>query len=136
MGGSAVSATGQYTLRLYDAEDAGWKEVTIDDRIACRDTEWYENPRTLISGSMSAELYVLLIEKGLAKLAGSYASLVNGTAARAWLALTGCDQIVIYSKVANTGKWRESPISTAPKLLPAAQLLVPGTRLLRSLAER
>ena len=118
--GGSVAADGKYTLRLYDAASRQWREVTIDDQVPCRDTEWFEMPRALLSGCLSVDPHVLLVEKALAKLSGSYAGLLGGTPARALLALTGCEEIVRYERDAGAvdGAWLAHPLSTEPNHVP------------------
>ena len=85
-----VSPDGKYVLRLYDAKARKMTHVTVDDRVPCGKATWWEAPRPLFSQPHGNEMYVLILEKAFAKLAGGYGRLSGGYPVLAWLILTGC----------------------------------------------
>ena len=94
-----IKEDGKYVLKLYDASKKDWIQVTIDDRIPCTQvSEWYDIPMPLYSRPNGNELYILLIEKAFAKMSGGYDKLNGGHPASAWVALTGCEDIDIWSR--------------------------------------
>jgi hypothetical protein len=94
-----ISKDGKYIIKLYDAGQKKWIDVTIDDRIPCTYSQkWYDVPTPLYTRPHENELYILLLEKAFAKMAGSYDKLNGGHPAAAWLALTGCEDIEMWSR--------------------------------------
>ena len=109
---------------------AAWEEIEIDDRIPCIDKAWFETPTPLFAKNNGAELYVMLLEKAFAKVAGSYSVLKGGASSRAWLAMTGCTDIGYYDFDDFAGHWIEAQLDTSPKAVPwsswGRKLLRPG----------
>ena len=99
-----VSESGKYELKLYDVKKQDWIIVTIDDLIPCSEKKWYDIPRPLFARPNENEMYILLIEKAFAKLSGSYDKLSGGNPVKAWLALTGCEDLHIWCKEKNYWK--------------------------------
>jgi len=94
---NTLSVDGKYVIKLYDASLKRWIEVTIDDRIPCKKINSLK-PIPLYSRMHDNEIYVLLLEKAFAKMSGSYENLNGGHPASAWLALTGCENIDMWSR--------------------------------------
>ncbi|KAH8064813.1 peptidase [Aureococcus anophagefferens] len=79
----APTADGRYSLRLYDARLGDFASVVVDDLVPCGPKKWWEAPRPLFSQPHGNEMYILLIEKAFAKLAGPTGSCRAATRARA-----------------------------------------------------
>lgn len=88
---------GKYKVRLFNGKSRSWDTVEVDDRIPCIDQQWFETPTPFFARNNGAELYVMLLEKAFAKVAGSYAALKGGSSLRAWLALTGCSTLMAHA---------------------------------------
>ena len=104
-----VSPDGKYVLRLYDAKARKMVHVTVDDRVPCGKATWWEAPRPLFSQPHGNEMYVLILEKAFAKLAGGYGRLSGGYPVLAWLTLTGCEDLSIWH--AKDSGWEESVVA-------------------------
>ena len=104
-----ISENGKYELQLYDISKGKWIEVTIDDKIPCYKKEWFDIPRPLFAQPNENELYILLIEKAFAKLSGCYDKLTGGYPVLAWLVLTGCEDIYLWSR--NNDIWDKKEIA-------------------------
>lgn len=104
-----VSPDGKYALRLYDASLKKFVSVEVDDRVPCNTATWWEAPRPLFSQPHGNEMYILLIEKAFAKLAGGYGRLQGGYPVLAWLTLTGCEDLSIWH--AKESHWEESVVA-------------------------
>ena len=102
-----LSIDGKYELRLYDISKQSWITVTIDDRIPCLKRNWYDIPTPLFAKPHDNEIYILLIEKAFAKLAGSYNKLSGGYPVLGWMILTGCEDLYIWTKNEFTKTWSE-----------------------------
>ena len=76
---------GKYKVRLFDPEAKAWTTVTIDDRIPCNQLG---EPLYARSGSED-EMWVMLLEKGYAKLHRNYENLKTGFVDYALRDLTG-----------------------------------------------
>lgn len=76
---------GQYSINLWDIQK-GWEEVEIDDRIPC---DKYGNPLFAQVERETGSFWAVLLEKAVAKFAGSYGGLKGGNAAWAAQVLTG-----------------------------------------------
>jgi len=85
---------GKYRLRLYDARLGRWRRVTVDDRIPVRE----RTGAPVFSRPHGQELWVLLLEKAMAKHCGSYAAIEKGDIVWAFEAMTG-DAVVSYDQV-------------------------------------
>jgi len=68
------SHRGQYKLRLFDPKKKEFMTVMVDDHIPCD----AKTERPLFTTPHGRELWVLLLEKAVAKLMGSYASTEGG----------------------------------------------------------
>ena len=111
-----ISENGKYDISLYDASISDWITVTIDDRIPCnKKNKWFEKPRPLFAQPNENELYILLLEKAFAKVAGSYSKLSGGYPALAWLTLTGCEELEFWHKNKNLWEKRQIAIGKTKK---------------------
>ena len=79
--------------------------ITIDDRIPCAEKKWYDIPRPLFAQPNENEMYILLLEKALAKVCGSYSKLCGGYPVLAWMVLTGCEKLELWNKNNETKDW-------------------------------
>lgn len=79
-----ASSDGIHATRFCYAGE--WRLVLIDDRIPCSQNR---TPKYAGKGSINGSYWAPLLEKGLAKLFGSYEALDEGTAAEALSLLTG-----------------------------------------------
>ena len=60
------------------------------------------------SGLLSASLmWVMLLEKAFAKLAGSYGNLTGGHFALAWQVLTGCEEQWSFVRAGSGKSWKK-----------------------------
>tara|TARA_B100000073_G_scaffold246377_1_gene206841 strand:+ start:10716 stop:12431 length:1716 start_codon:yes stop_codon:yes gene_type:complete len=100
-----VSKNGKYDLQLFDISKNKWITVTIDDRIPCCEKKWYDIPRPLYAQPHENEMYIILIEKALAKICGSYSKLCGGYPILAWMVLTGCKDLQIWGKNKKNKNW-------------------------------
>ena len=102
-GAKATAADGKYTVELYSTEAGGWTAIEVDDYIPA---EWrHGNPQPVFSQPAGGELWVLLLEKAVAKLCGSYAALISGSAAWAMQTLLGPDRVSGFTRDAARGAW-------------------------------
>ena len=69
-------------------------------------------------------MYVMLVEKAFAKVAGSYSVLKGGASSRAWLAMTGCTDIGYYDFDDFAGHWIEAQLDTSPAAVPFKAAMV------------
>lgn len=110
-----LSPTGRYELRMYDAAEARFKIVVFDDAIPCAPPKWWEWPRPLFAQPSQNEIYILLIEKCFAKLAGSYSKLSGGYPLLAWMTMTGCEDLQSWKRSRAGGalsrKWQLSQVA-------------------------
>ena len=95
------NAYGKYKLRLFDPNEQDWYEEVVDNYIPCRDG------KTPIYAGASDEMWVVLLEKAVAKYCGSYANLNGGRTEWALHFLTGYPVFIIHSD-GKGGKWRRS----------------------------
>jgi len=93
-----ISKIGKYEINLFDCSKNKWITVTIDDRIPCMKRTIYTPAKPLFSQPHENEMYILLLEKAFAKLAGSYTKLDGGFPSLAWIVLTGCQNIEYWVK--------------------------------------
>ncbi|CAD7948367.1 unnamed protein product [Amoebophrya sp. A25] len=84
---------GRYSVNLFDysKKPPSWRVITVDDYIPCYPkSPFSETPIPRFSQPNCNEMWLLLLEKAFAKLAGGYLNLKAGYAGLAWIALTGC----------------------------------------------
>lgn len=103
-----ISKIGKYEINLFDCSKNKWITVTLDDRIPCMEKIIYAPPRPLFSQPHENEMYILLLEKAFAKMAGSYTRLDGGFPALCWIALLGCQNVEYWVK--NDSNWNKSII--------------------------
>ena len=99
-----ISDEGKYEIKLYNISSKSWEVITIDDRIPCAEKKWYDIPRPLFAQPNENEMYILLLEKALAKVSGSYTKLCGGYPVLAWMVLTGCEDLELWCK-SKDDKW-------------------------------
>ncbi len=95
-----ISKHGIYLIKL--CIKGKWKTIIIDDFFPC-----FPNGNPIVSHSPSNEIWVLLLEKALAKIYGSYYDLHNIKIADFFILLTGCPSFLflkdefydIYNKI-------------------------------------
>ncbi|CAD7956567.1 unnamed protein product [Amoebophrya sp. A120] len=88
---SGLSKDDRYSVRLFDFTKSQFFTITLDDLIPCSgEKNWYDRrPVPVFSQPCGNELFALLLEKALAKLAGSYANLSGAPLVYYLSALTG-----------------------------------------------
>jgi len=113
---------GIYTLRFY--KRGQWKNVVIDDRIPCdeSDVPLYARSRD------PQQIWVMLVEKAYAKLHGCYEALANGTMTYALRDLTaGAAQTIslkdetVQDQISNGFLWQQVKLWSQQGLLGSAQ---------------
>ena len=88
--------------------------VVVDDLMPCKShPDWTEGKalQPLFARPNGNEIWVLLLEKAFAKLAGAYAHLDGGATARAFLHITGCKDIEFW-KIKRNEKTKLEHVST------------------------
>lgn len=102
-----ISTDGKYTLKLYNMQKRDWIKVTVDDYVPCfKKKSWFNSDVPCFAQlPQDNELYILLIEKAFAKLAGSYEKINGGYPSLALVVLTGCENIEYFNKN-NTNMFR------------------------------
>jgi hypothetical protein len=101
--GPAAHPRGEYTLRLFDPDQNFAEcEIEINDLVpmtshAKRGTE-ADNWTPLMARPLGPEIYMMLLEKGVAKLLGGYDALEQGTTLYAWSILTGAEECYSIQK--------------------------------------
>ena len=97
---------GRYNIDLYDCRRGvdKWVTITIDDFVPCR-REDYERYGEVVPAFSSVtqsgdhhQIWILLLEKAVAKLLGSYAELEGGKVTWALRALTG-DEVFVFENL-------------------------------------
>jgi hypothetical protein len=113
---------GMYTLRFF--KRGQWKNVVIDDRIPCdqTDTPLYTRSKD------SQQIWPLLVEKAYAKMHGSYGALPGGTIAYALRDLTaGAPQTIslkdesVVDQIQNGFLWQQLKLWSQQGLLGCSQ---------------
>ncbi|CAB1120629.1 unnamed protein product [Ectocarpus sp. CCAP 1310/34] len=74
---------GKYKVRLFDITQERWRTITVDDNIPTR----HGNP--IFAKPNGKELWVVLLEKAVAKFCGSYSNIAGGFEAWGLKVLTG-----------------------------------------------
>ncbi|CAD7941731.1 unnamed protein product [Amoebophrya sp. A25] len=96
-GSYIAERTGKYFVNLFDVAQRDWTTIEVDDYIPCRARRWYNHrPKPLLSQPQGNELCALLIEKALAKMAGSYAAVANMPVPYILTHLTGCEEQEVW----------------------------------------
>jgi len=99
-----LEPSGRYTLRLYDHNQDRIRNITIDEFIPCHPRRWWdEHGKPLFARPNGNEAWVLLLEKGMAKMFGSYSKLDGNHAGVAFRALTGEKNTFMWKK--QGGSW-------------------------------
>jgi len=83
-----LNPRGKYYLRLFDPKEGKWKTIVVDDHVPCkRSTRGAPDgiargqdgcPMTLYSHPHDNEIWVMLLEKAVAKLCGNYHTIEGG----------------------------------------------------------
>jgi len=96
------STRGKYSLRLYNAFEKRWEIVYVDDSFP------FVNGRAVFAQALGDEIWVMVLEKALAKLRGSYSAILTGNSLWAMRALTG-DHVFRLTKYrdSNSRNWKE-----------------------------
>lgn len=100
---------GRYRVRLFDARARAWVIVTIDDAVPC--TKGTLTP--IMMAPNRNEMWPLLVEKAVAKFAGSYGALEGGFQEVGWQLLTG-DHVLRFKKDAD-GSWARSNMAPSAR---------------------
>eukprot|EP00904_Undaria_pinnatifida_P010244 jgi/Undpi1/634/HiC_scaffold_10.g04098.m1 len=77
------SERGKYRVRLFDITQNRWRVITVDDLIPTR------HGQPIFAKPNGKELWVVLLEKAIAKFCGSYSSIAGGFEAWGLKVLTG-----------------------------------------------
>merc|ERR1719359_2084276 len=112
--GPGLDPQGQYEVRLFDP-DENFTEVSVpvNDLIPMmshmkRGAD-ADNWTPLYLRPYSNELFMLLLEKAVAKLLGGYEALEAGTALYAWSMLTGCEECMSIQH--DDDEWNEMEVT-------------------------
>jgi len=89
-----IPEDGKYELKLFDFRSSEWKTITIDDYLPCfagsvKDAHF---ARSFYARLPQGKMWAALLEKGIAKLLGSYKALDGGIPPTAFTMLTGCQE--------------------------------------------
>jgi len=119
---SELSPNGQYTVQLYDHNQQRMRDLCIDEFIPCYPRHWWDDAALpLFSKPTGKEAWVLLLEKAMAKLFGSYGELNGGNPATAFRALTGEQNTFVWMKKnGNTGQkteWQKGVLQSNGRFL-------------------
>eukprot|EP00300_Choanocystis_sp_HF-7_P011625 c17547_g1_i1.p1 GENE.c17547_g1_i1~~c17547_g1_i1.p1 ORF type:complete len:360 (+),score=73.72 c17547_g1_i1:535-1614(+) len=96
-----LSFRGKYVVRLFDMPNDQWKEVEVDDWLPVD-----QNNRPIFTKPNGKELWVMILEKAVAKYLGSYSNLDGGHEPWAWHLLTGAHCFSFSLKP--EGAWRRT----------------------------
>eukprot|EP00435_Cladocopium_sp_Y103_P076030 s2_g73.t1 len=91
-----LSEDGKYKIWLYDIYEKKWCQVEVDEFLPCAMKD--AMPCPVFARPLGNELWVLLLEKALAKFCGSYGALDRGYSGWAFQVLTGKPDLVLFSK--------------------------------------
>uniref|UniRef100_A0A0G4HDS7 Calpain catalytic domain-containing protein n=1 Tax=Chromera velia CCMP2878 TaxID=1169474 RepID=A0A0G4HDS7_9ALVE len=113
---SRISAEGRYwvgwLVRLFNPSTEQWERVEVDDHVPCHPREfWQTRGRPLSSSSEDCEIWCLLLEKAVAKLAGWYGALIGGLQGKAWVLFTGQMEQWMFKKT-DAGAWSKRQLKT------------------------
>jgi len=93
-----VDPRGQYRISLYDPQSKQWRKIIVDDFVPCqRDPRAPDGvmrnrsgmPEALYAHPNGQEIWALVLEKAMAKLCGSYASIEAGITEWGIVCMTG-----------------------------------------------
>ena len=111
-----LTARGKYRLRLFDAASEKWETVVIDDTLPVDKVTKTPCFAKMQGTEKTKELWAVLLEKAVAKFAGSYGRLDGNHPEWAWQAMTG-DSILHLKKDssdATNNKWQLERMKIAP----------------------
>ncbi|CAE7257566.1 Ttc1, partial [Symbiodinium pilosum] len=101
--GPLVTA-GKYTINLFNIWEKQWQEISVDDFMPTVRQTWGSSRQTLWAGGSPRPLWVMLLEKALAKLCGSYDALERSHPGLLLATLTGrADGLLHWAKA--SGWW-------------------------------
>eukprot|EP00919_Chromeraceae_sp_WS-2016_P057905 GHVR01137236.1.p1 GENE.GHVR01137236.1~~GHVR01137236.1.p1 ORF type:complete len:487 (+),score=135.24 GHVR01137236.1:620-2080(+) len=107
-----IQKDGRYEIHLYNPNACEWVCVCVDDYIPCEPKPLYVRGGTPLATSCDdSAVWGLLLEKAIAKLAGSYSKLIGGLQGKAWTILTGCHRQWLF-KVTPEGAWERRKVIT------------------------
>lgn len=110
-----VSREGKYIMRMWDLTTKAWQEFPISDNLPCIPRRpWERVPTPAFSQSTEDELYMLLLEKAFAKLAGSFGALSGGHHALAWQVMTGQEEQWGFERRQANGTWSKHFVVASP----------------------
>jgi len=103
-GHKGVPKNGMYEIRLFDHARMAWRDVTVDEYVP------YQPATGLCEFAKphGNEVWVLVLEKAMAKLFGSYSALEAGNPAIAFRALTGEPDNAMWERTDNV--WKEKKL--------------------------
>uniref|UniRef100_A0A0G4F9L1 Calpain catalytic domain-containing protein n=1 Tax=Chromera velia CCMP2878 TaxID=1169474 RepID=A0A0G4F9L1_9ALVE len=101
-----ISMEGRYKVRLYNPVARQWQLIEIDDFVPC----WRGRP--LSSSSDECEIWCLLLEKAVAKLAGSYSQIIGGSQGKAWILFTGAEETWVFHNALGRSQWEKKKLKT------------------------
>jgi len=99
---------GRYSLKLYDIENSRWVTIHVDDLIPCD----VSTKKPVFASPNGDELWVLLVEKAVAKFCGSYAGIEGGLVAWALQTLTG-NAVLMYD-LQDDNNWERTELVCEP----------------------
>lgn len=91
-----ITEDGKYKIFLFDIEKMEWTPVIIDEFVPCKIEKHV--PKPTFAAPLGEELWVLLLEKAVAKWCGSYGMLSGGYLSWAFQLLTGEADPVTYRR--------------------------------------
>ena len=99
---------GKYSLKLFDIQKKVWTTVNVDDLIPCDG----DDRKPIFAKPNGDELWVLLVEKAVAKFCGSYSGTEGGLVAWALETLTG-NAVLMYD-LREDGNWERKELVVSP----------------------
>lgn len=99
-----LTADGKYGIWLFDLSTKTWAKVVVDEFIPC--DVLFGEPRPTFAQATGEELWVLLLEKAMAKWCGSYGALDGGQDTWAFMVLTGQSEVECLRK-RKEGGWNK-----------------------------